>query len=574
MQRGGGAAGDHVVLIVEDDESLAHLIQRVLGQEGHQTARVGNGEEAIAWLKTHEANLVLLDYSLPDMHADRLIDLFEEHRIDAPFIVATGHGSETIAVEMMKRGARDYLVKGPSFLDLLGPLVTRVLSQVDRERRLSHAERALRESEERLRTVIEASNAGIWEWDPTAGIGYLSDEAYSITGIDRGVRPVDRETARAAIHPEDIADVKAAILAAISRHEPLRLEARMLRPDGECRWVTMSGKSRETTEGHPTRIAGSLLDITDRKRAELALEARARQQAAVAELGKQALEGTDIHRLLADAAQVAAQMLNVDCARLFEPSDDEAFAPPRVAFGAPSAIGGTQAGSGPDLQARLSLSLGEAVIVADYATDPRFLPLRGGSAALRGGVCVLVHGHATPYGVLGAFASRSRVFSQDDMHFLQAVANTLADAIERKRSEEDARRQQSQLAHVMRLNTMGKMVSELAHEINQPLYAIANYAAACREVLQSTPGAARNSRVEPANFGASESGRRDFAAFGRFCPQGNPQANRGVAQRPDPQNRVAGRDRRPGQPDPDFAGARCDSGLGDRRPRANRASGR
>jgi C4-dicarboxylate-specific signal transduction histidine kinase len=98
-------------------------------------------------------------------------------------------------------------------------------------------------------------------------------------------------------------------------------------------------------------------------------------------------------------------------------------------------------------------------------------------------VTVLIHGPARTYGVLAAHCVQKRLFTQDDQHFLQAVANVLADVIDRNRAEEEARQRQSQLAHVMRLNTMGKMVSELAHEINQPLYAIANYAAACREVL-------------------------------------------------------------------------------------------
>ncbi len=73
------------------------------------------------------------------------------------------------------------------------------------------------------------------------------------------------------------------------------------------------------------------------------------------------------------------------------------------------------------------------------------------------------------YGVLAAHSLDSRLFTQDDRHFLQSVANVLADVIERNRAEEEARQRQSQLAHVMRLNTMGKMVSELAHEINQPV---------------------------------------------------------------------------------------------------------
>lgn len=59
------------------------------------------------------------------------------------------------------------------------------------------------------------------------------------------------------------------------------------------------------------------------------------------------------------------------------------------------------------------------------------------------------------------------------------------DITERKQLEEEAQDRQAQLSHAMRLNSMGKMVSELAHEINQPLYAIQNFASACRQVMES-----------------------------------------------------------------------------------------
>lgn len=142
-------------------------------------------------------------------------------------------------------------------------------------------------------------------------------------------------------------------------------------------------------------------------------------------------------------------------------------------------------GIGPDIQAQQTLTTGNSIIVADYAHEPRFGEPAPPAGGLFSGVTVLIDGPSRTYGVLAAHSVKKRLFTQDDRYFLQAVANVVADVIDRNRTEEEARQRQSQLAHVMRLNTMGKMVSELAHEINQPLYAIANYAAACREVLET-----------------------------------------------------------------------------------------
>lgn len=470
---------DPLILVVEDDRGFSELIQRLLRHHGLRTAAAGSGDEALDWLAEHEADLMLLDYSLPDMRADRLIELLDRRNFKVPFIVATGHGSETIAVEMMKRGARDYLVKGLTFFDLLVPQVSRVLAQVEKERRLARAELALRQSEERLRTVIEASNAGIWEWDLTDNVGYWSDEVYELTGISRELCPVDAPTARACIHPDDYPRLSSAIRG-LGPGDAIRLEFRLVRPSYDCRWVAMSGKSQVDADGRPLRVAGSILDITDRKRAEIALESRARQQAAVADLGQRALEGEDIARLLEQTVDIIVGTLDVDCARVMELLPDGSFKT-RSSAGCP--------GWEPTAE-QLAERFGNTARLGD---DPAELPgccgtdspAPAGTAECASGLTVMIQGPARIYGVLAALSLNQRTFTQDDRHFLQAVANVLADVIERMRAEDDARQRQSQLAHVMRLNTMGKMVSELAHEINQPLYAIANYAAACREVMKT-----------------------------------------------------------------------------------------
>lgn len=472
---------DPLILVVEDDRGFSELTQRLLRHHGLRTAAAGSGEEALGWLAAHQADLMLLDYSLPDMRADRLIELLERQNSKVPFIVATGHGSETIAVEMMKRGARDYLVKGLTFFDLLVPQVSRVLAQVEKERRLARAEQALRQSEERLRTVIEASNAGIWDWDLAENVGYWSDEVYELTGMSRETCPVDLAAATRCIHPHDLPRLQHC-MQELRPGQAARLEFRVVRPNGDIRWVALSGKSQGDLGGQTVRIAGSILDITDRKRAEIALESRARQQAAVADLGQRALEGEEIGRLLEETVETVRGTLDVDCAQVMDRLPDGGFrtrssagvseCEPIAAQLAMRLAGTTPAGSGPADPG--GCSPGESAAPACPAT------LESGS-----GVTVMIQGPARSYGVLAAVSLEKRAFTQDDRHFLQAVANVLADVMERMRAEDEARQRQSQLAHVMRLNTMGKMVSELAHEINQPLYAIANYAAACREVMKT-----------------------------------------------------------------------------------------
>lgn len=99
------------ILIVEDDAGLLKLIEKRLIANGHRTIGVADGISALAWLKQDSPSLMLLDYSLPDMRGEQVLQQIEAWGRRVPFVVATGHGSESVAVEMMKRGAYDYLVK-------------------------------------------------------------------------------------------------------------------------------------------------------------------------------------------------------------------------------------------------------------------------------------------------------------------------------------------------------------------------------------------------------------------------------------------------------------------------------
>src|SRR5207249_2142904 len=101
----------------------------------------------ILWLSHRRADLMLLDLKLQDIEGKELINRLAEIHRSVPFIVITGQGDERVAVDMMKRGAMDYLVKDTSFLQFVPEVVQRALAQVQNEKRLTAAEEALGQSE-------------------------------------------------------------------------------------------------------------------------------------------------------------------------------------------------------------------------------------------------------------------------------------------------------------------------------------------------------------------------------------------------------------------------------------------
>lgn len=140
----------HSVLIVEDDPGLSDLIHKTLSDQGFGCACSFNGSQALEWLDNNHADLLLLDYSLPDMAGTALIEKLGQRQTLLPFIVITGHGDEHIAVAMMKAGAHDYLVKDTNLLERLPTIVTRAFKDIEHASRIQEIE----EERQRLQTRL------------------------------------------------------------------------------------------------------------------------------------------------------------------------------------------------------------------------------------------------------------------------------------------------------------------------------------------------------------------------------------------------------------------------------------
>ncbi len=143
------------ILVVDDDPGLLRLLEKALTREGFRTVAAPSGLEAVAWLSQNTAALMLLDLKLPDMDGKELINQLTRLGRGVPFITITGQGDERAAVDMMKRGALDYLVKDVKFIEMLPTVVRRAIEQIETRRRLESAQAALEESKKQVLLVSE-----------------------------------------------------------------------------------------------------------------------------------------------------------------------------------------------------------------------------------------------------------------------------------------------------------------------------------------------------------------------------------------------------------------------------------
>lgn len=147
------------ILIVEDDSDLNHLMKKTLQREGFIVQGVTTGADAVASLTDDRNVIMLLDYLLTDMTAHDVIESLAARECGVPFVIITGHGDERIAVEMMKNGARDYIVKNADFIEMLPHVIHRVVKELKIERELAEAERAVAESQKELSILYSVSRS-------------------------------------------------------------------------------------------------------------------------------------------------------------------------------------------------------------------------------------------------------------------------------------------------------------------------------------------------------------------------------------------------------------------------------
>jgi|SRR5580765_1163869 signal transduction histidine kinase len=137
------------IFVVDDDEGLSRLIQKTLQREGFTVAAALSGREAIAWLQKNRADLMLLDLKLHDFQGKDLLNQLPNAQHSVPFIVITGQGDERVAVEMMKCGALDYLVKDVDFLQFIPQVIRRALDQLEKDKQLLQLQKQVLEISER-----------------------------------------------------------------------------------------------------------------------------------------------------------------------------------------------------------------------------------------------------------------------------------------------------------------------------------------------------------------------------------------------------------------------------------------
>ncbi len=242
------------VLVVDDSDDDAELVVRELRRAGWTTEheRVDKQGPLVKALRARPWDVVVADYSLPQLDALHTLALIAEHQPDVPCVVVSGRTGEEAAVETMQRGARDYVVKDR--LARLGPVVERVLADAQERREKEATERALRELEQRFHAVVDTALDAVVTVDAAGVIETVNPAAERLFGY-AAAEVVGRRIDMLLVEPHT--DEPGAHFERVGRHKhgttfPLEISRSEARVGGRqiFTWIARDVRERKAFEAH------------------------------------------------------------------------------------------------------------------------------------------------------------------------------------------------------------------------------------------------------------------------------------------------------------------------------------
>lgn len=313
--------------------------------------------------------------------------------------------------------------------------------------------RELKRLNEHMRMAQRVAHVGSWELHLEDQRRIWSDEMHEILGVSPEAREEGLDAVLRVVHPDDRGLLVEARERALQGQTPLEFEHRIVRPDGEVRFVKERAELvRDETSGEPVLLYGTLQDITEQKDARAELERRARQQAAVAQFGQRVLEGMTLSELRDEACRLVADTLNVEYCKILELLPDRSAVKLVAGVGwQEGLVGNATVGIDNESQAGYTLESRGPVIVEDLRTETRFSgpPLLHQHGVISG-ISVIIHGDDGPWGVMGAHTRSKYKFTADDIHFFQSIANIISEATQRASAEAALREEEERFRTVAR----------------------------------------------------------------------------------------------------------------------------
>ena len=255
------------ILILEDSATDAELMERALRDSGilFSVICVDTRELFEAALNDFHPDLILSDYNLPAYNGRAALEFVKATFPEIPVIMVTGALGEEAAVELLKAGAKDYVLKDK--IARLPFAIKRVLAEAENAKAHRESERLLRESEERFRNILEYAPVGIAVSSPEGKFIVVNQSLCKILGYTR--EELLQLTFFDITHPDDKARTREYARRLLEGEiNSYQFEKLYVRKNGRPVWVQVTASLLRDCSGAPINFIGQIEDVTERKRTQ------------------------------------------------------------------------------------------------------------------------------------------------------------------------------------------------------------------------------------------------------------------------------------------------------------------
>jgi len=262
------------ILYIEDDVSLSQLAKRRLERHDYEVELALDGHRGIEMIQSTHFDVLIVDYHLPELSGIQVLERLAELDISIPAIMVSGGDDISVAVNAMKLGCFDYIIKdvGSSYLELLPVHLATVMSRRQLELKQQEVEVEKNRIQQRLVQAQHLAHLGNWEWHVGSRTAWWSDEEYRIFGVDQENFDTTLKHYESLVHTDDAALVERMVTRCFDEGECETFEYRIVRPSGETRWLYTKIESESDVDGKLLRCFGITQDITERKQSDKQLQ--------------------------------------------------------------------------------------------------------------------------------------------------------------------------------------------------------------------------------------------------------------------------------------------------------------